>query len=303
VGKFALGNVPVVGQFLAGIISLVDFVMGNITTQQNAARANEAINIETAAYTGVLAGLTSPGVASTPGGGIPGTVNAFGESVNAQGFTVGAYGGLTNAFGQMVSSYSGQVAPFSIEGNRISAGENAGIGGAVGQGQGATAGGVAASDPASGLGENTSGNPGGGASTGPTGSDPGQDVGFTAPDAGPGGAGGPGGASSVICTELHRQGFMDAATWQADERYGRLQSRAVLEGYWRWGRPVARAMATRPWLTRLIWCLGHPWVEEMAFQMGARERGSRLGRLIMALGTPICARLGKGQGHGALDAA
>ena len=77
----------------------------------------------------------------------------------------------------------------------------------------------------------------------------------------------------------------------------------MLEGYWRWGKPVARAMATRPWLTSLIWCVARPWSAEMAYQMGARAQGSRLGRLIMALGTPLCAWLGKERGHGALDAA
>lgn len=118
-----------------------------------------------------------------------------------------------------------------------------------------------------------------------------------APGPGPGDAGGSGGGGgagdggSVICSELYRQGLMDKVTWIADEQFGRLLPRETLIGYQIWARPVAQAMAKSPLLTALVALAARPWVHEMAYQMGARSRGSWIGRVMMKLGVPVCTAL------------
>lgn len=108
-----------------------------------------------------------------------------------------------------------------------------------------------------------------------------------------GGGGGGGGGASVICSELRRQGLMDDLIWAADERFGGLQTRAVRDGYRCWAQYIARGMKRSPLLTRIVARLAIPWAYEMAYLMGARSRGSLLGRALMFAGLPFCAVLGK----------
>lgn len=124
---------------------------------------------------------------------------------------------------------------------------------------------------------------------------PGTPGGADGPAAGDaGGAGGAGGAgSSVICSELRRQGYLSATIWAADEAFGRAQSRATRDGYWLWAAPIARGMVRSRVLTVVVAALAIPWALEMAYQMGVRERGNRLGRVVMAIGLPLCKFLGE----------
>lgn len=108
-----------------------------------------------------------------------------------------------------------------------------------------------------------------------------------------GGGGGGGGGSSVICSELRRQGLMDDLIWAADERFGHAQTRAVRDGYRCWAQYIARGMKRSPLLTRIVSRLAIPWAYEMAYLMGARSSGSLLGRALMFAGLPFCAFLGK----------
>lgn len=125
------------------------------------------------------------------------------------------------------------------------------------------------------------------------GSAPGGEGGAGIGSSGDGGGGGGGGGSSVICSELRRQGLMDDLIWAADERFGGLQTRAVRDGYRCWAQYIARGMKRSPRLTRIVSRLAIPWAHEMAYLMGARSRGSRLGRALMFAGLPFCAFLGK----------
>lgn len=125
------------------------------------------------------------------------------------------------------------------------------------------------------------------------GSAPGGEGGAGVGSSGDGGGGGGGGGSSVICSELRRQGLMDDLIWAADERFGGLQTRAVRDGYRCWAQYIARGMKRSPWLTRIVSRLAIPWAYEMAYLMGARSRGSLLGRALMFAGLPFCAFLGK----------
>lgn len=153
-----------------------------------------------------------------------------------------------------------------------------------------------AGDPATGGSSGVPGDPGGVGSgqSGPAGAGvagPGS-AGPTGDDGGGGGGGG-GDGGSLICTELRRQGLMDDATWQADEQFGSYVSREVRSGYQLWARPLARGMTRSRLLTNVVACLALPWAREMAYLMGARRRGSLLGRFLMFVGLPLCTALGR----------
>ena len=102
-----------------------------------------------------------------------------------------------------------------------------------------------------------------------------------------------GGATSkptVICTELHRQGLMDDETYTLDQAYGAMlvySDPAVYSGYIKLATPVVERMKQSKAFTRFVWMLAKPWAREMAAQMG-EGKGSLIGKLIMAIGYPLC---------------
>ncbi len=109
----------------------------------------------------------------------------------------------------------------------------------------------------------------------------------------PAGGGGGGGGDSVICTELLRQGLMDAGLYAADDAFGKSLSPDVMRGYHFWGKPVARLMSESETATAVTHVLAKPWMSEMARQAGLEEEGSWLGRAYLAIGVPLNGELGK----------
>lgn len=100
---------------------------------------------------------------------------------------------------------------------------------------------------------------------------------------------------TVICTELHRQGLMDAETFALDAQFGahiRATDPAVYAGYLEMAQPVVRLMQRSRTVARLINLLAAPWAREMAHRMG-KGRGSLVGKAIMAVGIPACRGKGK----------
>lgn len=174
----------------------------------------------------------------------------------------------------------------SSNGGVVGDGTAGGIGGSAPGGEGGGGGGTGAG-PGAGVGDGTAGGIGGSAPGGEGGA-PGNSG-----DSGDGGGGGGGGGgSSVICSELRRQGLMDDATWRADELFGRAQSAATRAGYYVWARPIARGMARSWLLTAVVASIALPWAREMSYRMGARPSGSLVGRIVMAIGLPLCTYLG-----------
>jgi hypothetical protein len=112
------------------------------------------------------------------------------------------------------------------------------------------------------------------------------------PHAPPGGGGAP---IKVICAELHRQGLMDETIFEADEAFGeylRDNQPDVLRGYRLWAKPVAGWMQKSETTTRIVEFIAKPWSYEMAFRMGARDKGSLAGSILMDVGMPICRAIG-----------
>lgn len=177
------------------------------------------------------------------------------------------------------------------------AGAPAGVGDAGGAaaGSGDAGGAPAGSGDAGAVGDGTAGGIGGTAAGGEGGPGTAGDagVGDGGTGDGGGGGGGGGGGSSVICSELFRQGIMPFHIWAADERFGMLQTAEVKNGYRMWAQYVARGMRRSRLLTAIVAPIAMAWAHEMAYQMDAAKKGSVVGRCIMAVGRPLCQFLGR----------
>jgi hypothetical protein len=129
-----------------------------------------------------------------------------------------------------------------------------------------------------------------------------------------GGGDGGGGGDSIICTALHKLGYLPHHIYQADQKFGesmKTHDPAVYKGYLKWAEHVVGWLENRddsnimPWIkddkTRIKktkqWALNWtlpiaiPWTTEMAYQMGYVDKGSYVGKLLMLIGKPICRHL------------
>jgi|MDSV01.3.fsa_nt_gb hypothetical protein len=96
--------------------------------------------------------------------------------------------------------------------------------------------------------------------------------------------------SKIICSELFRQGLMETCIYEADEEFGRLMIKTdpdVVSGYQLWARPVVEIMRESALFTQFVYIITKPWTIEMAHQMGALDKGSLVGKVMMAVGLPF----------------
>lgn len=112
-----------------------------------------------------------------------------------------------------------------------------------------------------------------------------------------GGAAGDAGEGTVVCTELYRQGRLSWSMYHADAVFGAWLAQdapEVLAGYHRWAPAVVRAMRRSSVVSRAVAWVARPWAREMAHCVDPqRTRGSLTGAVLMSLGWPLCAWLGR----------
>ena len=102
------------------------------------------------------------------------------------------------------------------------------------------------------------------------------------------------GQPTVICTELHRQGFISDAWFAADSAYANLYiDPATRAGYVRWATPLTKLMARSRGVTALVRPFGRAWAKHMAYVMGASQEDSALGRWLNTVGVPLNRALGQ----------
>ena len=130
--------------------------------------------------------------------------------------------------------------------------------------------------------------------------------------AGGAGAGGGGGAK-IICTALHQMGLLPYDIFAADQEYGRqlaITHPNIIKGYHAWAQVVVEWMngkdpeGIKPvmwwieddkerlkrqanWAIKWAQAIATPWAIQMAHEMGIREKGSKLGKMLMCVGYPI----------------
>lgn len=103
-------------------------------------------------------------------------------------------------------------------------------------------------------------------------------------------------SGTVICTELKRQGLLNKKTYEADKEFGRMIQEIrpdIYKGYLRFANPIVKLMKKSKLFTWIVNIFAQPWAKEMAYVMGAREKGSFLGRFIMNTGLTLCEFLGR----------
>ncbi|MBU2628536.1 MAG: hypothetical protein KKE61_07960, partial [Proteobacteria bacterium] len=107
---------------------------------------------------------------------------------------------------------------------------------------------------------------------------------------------GSGGGFTIICSELYRQGLMSTDIYRADSIFGmdvREHNPNVMIGYHLLCRPIVQLMKKSKIITNIVNIFAKPWSYEMAFQMGVKKEGYIMGKVIMSVGIPICATVGK----------
>ncbi len=95
--------------------------------------------------------------------------------------------------------------------------------------------------------------------------------------------GGGGGGGTIICNELHRQGYMSDEILALDEQFGKQFRKLhpeVYLGYLTVARPVVKIMKKSKLFTVIISKIGIPWSKFMANQMDKTIQGSILGKSI-----------------------
>jgi hypothetical protein len=100
---------------------------------------------------------------------------------------------------------------------------------------------------------------------------------------------------SVICTELNRQGLLANDIYRLDSEYGKHHiSVETMTGYHLWAIPLTKIMRKSRLVTKLVSLLAIPWAIEMAHKQDRVGYSmSIVGKLVAAIGIPVCYCLGK----------
>ena len=102
----------------------------------------------------------------------------------------------------------------------------------------------------------------------------------------------------IICTELHRQGYLSDATYEADQAFGRSLDNDTLIGYTLWAQPVVNLMKKSKIVTIVIAKIASPWAQEMEHVMTGRGKSNLIGKVMMIFGLKVCNILGRSLAHG-----
>jgi hypothetical protein len=100
---------------------------------------------------------------------------------------------------------------------------------------------------------------------------------------------------TVICTELHRQGFMTDELYATESRFGQSLPHEAMDGYRRWANSIVKAMRKHKWATVLTYALTYHVIREMAHRVDPEKYPDSpiIGRLYLRFGVPMCMWLGR----------
>ena len=96
--------------------------------------------------------------------------------------------------------------------------------------------------------------------------------------------------STVICTELNRQGYMPYEILQLDKIYRLLYiDDDVYEGYLTWAEPLVGLMRKSSIMTHIVKPFGLAWAYEMASRIKPdKYKGNIVGKIMLKTGVPVC---------------
>ena len=95
-----------------------------------------------------------------------------------------------------------------------------------------------------------------------------------------------GNSNTVICTELHRQGYISDEVYKYDSLY--FVPEVVYSGYLKMAAPVVQKMKKSRFVTRLVAILGVPVSKEMAHRCNPKIKSNFIGKLVLKVGFRIC---------------
>lgn len=91
---------------------------------------------------------------------------------------------------------------------------------------------------------------------------------------------------TVICSELHRQGLMNDATYEADKFVGKELEKSyptLMRGYRKIATPVVYKMIASEKVTKFIAFFALPWAKQIA-----TGKMNFLGSIVLFIGVPLC---------------
>lgn len=92
---------------------------------------------------------------------------------------------------------------------------------------------------------------------------------------------------TVICTELHRQGYLTDEQLQKDAEFGKKQDMETLIGYRTWAVHVVRLMQKSRTVTAIVKPFALAWAKNMCGEKNI------IGQTINTIGIPICRLIGR----------
>lgn len=95
---------------------------------------------------------------------------------------------------------------------------------------------------------------------------------------------------TVICSELHRQGLVPDRLRRAASIYGARAGWDVYKGYLMLAEPIVAKMQQSRRYTKLVAFFAIPTMKEMAHRLGCNEKGTLIGKAVLAIGIPLCRR-------------
>lgn len=98
---------------------------------------------------------------------------------------------------------------------------------------------------------------------------------------------------SVICSELHRQGYITAEELELDFLYRVNIDNETYTGYMSWAPKLVELMQRSGIITQLVRPFGVGWAKEMSHRLEPERKGNLIGKLLLKFGVPICRFIGK----------
>jgi len=96
----------------------------------------------------------------------------------------------------------------------------------------------------------------------------------------------------VLCTELHAQGLLSDEIYEADSEYAKRIHHYVISGYHFWAKPLVRLMQKSKLATSIVKPIIMAWAYEMAYKMDVTDKPNYFGKVLEAIGIPICYAIG-----------
>lgn len=94
---------------------------------------------------------------------------------------------------------------------------------------------------------------------------------------------------TIICTELFKQGYLSKEDLKYEQRYGKIVGKNVHSGYLILATPVVKLMQRSSKFSTFVAYFGRAFTKEVVHTFKPKSTtGSKLGKVIIKLGIPLC---------------